>query len=156
VVVLAVCVLFPIFQLVGYKCIQTPEQNIWKKWLEFISYLRLLLVAALVAVYKGLNLIGFIYGIFGPLVLYLIIVAWKHKFVNPALGRVMFVLGECCMIALFAMYVWGETYIVSYQLDLFLLSGVILFDLIYYIAKIAFYCKNGIPADEVDHEKINP
>lgn len=32
-VVAAICLLFPIFQLIGYKCIQTEETPIWRKWL---------------------------------------------------------------------------------------------------------------------------
>lgn len=155
VVVLAVCVLFPILQLIGYKCIQTAEDKIWRKWLQFFSYLRLLIIAVLIAAYQVTTLTGYVYGVLGPFVLYLIIVAWKHSFVNPALGRVLFILGECCVISLFCLFVWGRTFIVEYQLDLFLLSAVIFFDLIYYIAKTAFYCKHGIP-DQVDHEKINP
>ena len=62
VVVLVVLILFPIGQLIGYKCIQPqpepdmgdgadPNRNvkIWPKWLEFMNYGRLVLVAMLLA-----------------------------------------------------------------------------------------------------------
>ena len=41
------------------------------------------------------------------------------------------------------------------HLDLFLVSGVLLFDIIFYIMMIVFYCKNGVPKD-TESEKINP
>ena len=31
--VLAICVIFPVAQLIGYKIIQTEEDYIWRKWL---------------------------------------------------------------------------------------------------------------------------
>ena len=59
------------------------------------------------------------------------------------------------MVCLLSFFLFQESYLVDYHLDLFLLSAILLFDIIYFIAKIVTYCKNGLPKD-TDSDKINP
>ena len=55
--------------------------------------MRLLIIASLCAIAKGLNSLIPYYVIYGIFVIYAIIFAIKHRFANKVLGRVMFVLG---------------------------------------------------------------
>ena len=93
IVIFAVCAVFPIFQLIAYKCIQTENQHIWPKWIEFINYLRLLIVASLIAIGRALSHHIPFYIVYGILVIYAIIYSIKHRFVYKVAGRVLFVLG---------------------------------------------------------------
>ena len=155
IVVFAVCVVFPIFQLIAYKCIQTENQLIWPKWIEFINYLRLLIIASLIAIGEALtNSIPY-YFVYGIIVIYAIIYSIKHNFVYKVVGRVFFVLGECCTICIFSFFLFQKSYLMDFHLDLFLVSLILLLDLIILIAEIVHYCKHGIPKD-TDSERINP
>lgn len=86
-------VIFPICQLIGYKMIQTPKDNIWRKWLEFLNFYRILSICALLAfaiVFVNTIPLYVAYGIF---VIYGVLFAIKHNFAFPVVGRINFVLG---------------------------------------------------------------
>lgn len=64
------------------------------------------------------------------------------------MGRVWYAIGEAAMIALYCLFLWGfdattgVSYIYTYDLDLFIIAGIILLDLIYYVARIIVAIKN--------------
>lgn len=77
IVILAVVATFPFLQLIAYKCIQKETDDIWRKWIEFFSYMRLVLFACLVACAQVLNTTVPYYFIYGIYVIYVILYAWK-------------------------------------------------------------------------------
>ena len=155
IVVLAACLLFPIFQLIAYKCIQKEDEDIWRKWIEFFSYLRLILVAVLVVCAQLLSSTAPYYFIYGIYVLYTIIYAWKNKFVFPVGGRIVFVLGELCAMTISFFFIFQISLMKDYYLDLFFISGILLLDICYYIAMTVYLVKYGMPKDG-GSEKVHP
>ena len=87
------------------------------------------------------------YFIYGVYVIYAIIYAWKSKFVYPIFGRIIFILGEICAMCISFFFIFDLNLIKTYYLDLFFISGILLLDLIYYIAVTVYYVKYGIPKD---------
>lgn len=79
-VVLGVLTLLPFFQLIGYKCIQEENDNIWRKWIEFFNYLRALSVSALLGLSLYYNDTYYCHFIIIPLILYGFIYVWKGEF----------------------------------------------------------------------------
>lgn len=109
--------------------------------------MELLLVASLAAIDQGTGNMIPRYFIYGIIVVHTILFSIKHKFSYKIFGRILFILGECCLITIFSMFLFQVTYIVDFHLDLFLVAAVLLLDMIYYIAEIVYYCKNGVPKD---------
>jgi hypothetical protein len=64
------------------------------------------------------------------------------------MGRVWYAIGEAAIITLYCLFLWGfdvttgVSYIYTYDLDLFIIAGIILLDLIYYVARIIVAIKN--------------
>lgn len=153
--VTAICVLFPICQIVGYKLIQSETDYIWRKWLEFANFYRLLLIMGLVGVAVALSSRLPFYFIYGVEVLYTVLFAWKNSFVFKAAGRVVFIIGEIILLVLFSFFLFKAQIIVNYNLDLFGVSLMFLMDLVYYTVEIVYIQKHGIPA-ESNEAKVNP
>ena len=155
IVVLAFCLLFPVIQLIAYKCIQKEDEDIWRKWIEFFSYLRLILVAVLVVCADLMQSTAPYYFIYGIYVLYAVIYAWKNKFVFPVGGRIIFILGELCAMTVSFFFIFQKALMVDYYLDLFFISGILLLDVCYYIAMTVYLIKYGMPKDTAS-EKVHP
>ncbi len=96
--------------------------------------MELLLVASLAAIDQGVGNTIPRYFIYGIIVIHTIIFSIKHKFSYKVFGRILFVLGECCLITVFSFFLFQTTYLADFHLDLFLVSAVLLLDIIYYIA----------------------
>lgn len=109
--------------------------------------MKVLLIASLVAIDAALGNPIPRYFVYGIIVIYTIIYCIKHDFVYKVFERVLYVLGECCLICVFSFFLFQTSYLADFHLDLFLVAAVLLIDIIYYIALIVFYCKNGIPKD---------
>ena len=78
-VLLGYCVLWPHVELIGYKCTQTAEDNIWKKWIEYFSHLRMILIVLLANYSLKFDAIAK-YFIYGVLVLYQLLYMCNYKF----------------------------------------------------------------------------
>jgi len=65
------------------------------KWLEFFSYLRLFSIALIFTLGQIIETKTTIskYFIYGPLVIYAILFAWKKEFIFKAAERTIFILG---------------------------------------------------------------
>ena len=151
IVVMIFCLLFPILQLITYKCIQKEDEDIWRKWIEFFSYLRLILVAVLVVCADLMQSTTPYYFIYGVYVLY----AWKNKFVFPVGGRIIFILGELCAMTVSFFFIFQKALMVDYYLDLFFISGILLLDVCYYKAMTVYLIKYGMLKDGAS-EKVHP
>lgn len=79
IIVLAFFVIWSIVELIGYKCTDKPEENNWKKWIEWISNLRVIIMAALVSVGQLVSVYA-TYVIYAPLVIYVIVYSIKYRF----------------------------------------------------------------------------
>lgn len=111
--------------------------------------MELLLIPSLLVVSKIYNTSIPKYTIFGVIAIHGLIFTIKHKFVSKIGGRILYVLGELCLVAVLYFFLFEITYLKDYHLDLFLVSGVLFFDLIFYISLIGHHCKYGLPSDEV-------
>ena len=107
--VLAICIIFPILQLVGYKCIQTEKDYIWRKWLEFMNFYRLLFITGLVVFAMTQDKKLPYYFIYGVEVIYSFFFTWKNKFIYPKTGRVVFILGEAIFLAVFSFFLFNQS-----------------------------------------------
>lgn len=145
VVILAICALFPVAQLVGYKLIQTEKDNIWRKWLEFMNFYRLFLICGLMAVSMVLgNTIPY-YIVYGVYAVYAILFTIKHNFHFKVVGRIIFVTGEVFMVAVFSFFLFKKDFLTSFMLDFILIAVLFLMDLIYSIIELISYYRNGVP-----------
>jgi hypothetical protein len=70
-----------------------------------------------------------------PLILYFFIYIWKGEFTYPVMERVIFGLGEAAFLAVFYLFKYDSSDLLSYDLDFFLLGFIILIDLILYFAR---------------------
>jgi len=104
--------------------------------------LRLLATSVLIALYlKYLDVI-YLHLIMIMLIIYPILHAWKGDFKYPIMERVVFIIGEAAFLALFYLFKYqNSNYIVSYNLDFFLLGGVLLMDaLLFFFRAIRLAC----------------
>ena len=92
------------------------------------------------------------YFAYGPLVAYTVIYLWKNNFTYKIVERVLFGLGEAAAITLFSLYLFGNSYIIQYDLDFFALGLIIFLDVIFYTVKLVSWLKYG----KVSIDKINP
>ena len=154
-VVFGVTVLFPLIQLIAYKCIQKEDEDIWRKWIEFFSYLRLILIAVLVVTAQTMVSTAPYYFIYGIYVFYTIIYAWKSRFIYPIFGRIVFITGEICAMCISFFFIFELKMMQDYYLDLFFISFILLVDVIYYIAVLIYYYRYGVPNEDAS-EKVHP
>ena len=168
IIVLAILIVFPIAQLIAYKCIQDPETDkIWYKWIEFWSYVRLACVSTTIAFYAqyGSQSLAPLYVVPAIFLVYGIIHLIGEDFEFKIMGRISYVIGECLIMALYCLFVWGfdattgESYIIKYDLDLFIIAAIILIDMVYYIARIIRAIKNrkndAVNPEEKSEEGLN-
>jgi hypothetical protein len=151
-VVLGVVFLLIHFELIGYKCTQKEEENVWKKWMEYFSNWRIISVVVIVVLSSDVNSLAK-YFIYGPLVIFDIFYVIKYKFSFRVFERVFFLLGEAVIITLYSLFIFYPSYIQLYDLDCLGLALVILLDLILFFPKLYSYCKGD--GEETDPE-INP
>ena len=59
------------------------------------------------------------------------------------------------MVACFSFFLFKQDFLTSYSLDFLTIGTLLLIDLIYYIAELISYCKNGVP-NETESQKIVP
>ena len=154
IVVFSVCVIFPIIQLIVYKCIQGEKDNIWRKWLEFFGYLRLGFFIAIVACAQTFTSNVPYYFIYAVYLAFVVIYAWKNTFHFPVVGRVVFILGEIFAVVISFFFIFEISLLSDYHLDFFFISAILLIDLIYYIAQTVSYVRHGVPQE--GREKVNP
>lgn len=76
------------------------------------------------------------------LIIYPVLHAWKGEFKYPVMERIIFIVGEAAFLALFYIFRYQSTnYIVSYDLDFFLLAVVLLIDvLLYFVRTMRMVC----------------
>lgn len=86
-----------------------------------------------------------LYVIYGVYALYAIIFTVKHTWYYKCVGRVVFLFGEAFMVACYSFFLFKRDFLTSYKLDFILPAVVLLMDLIYYIAELVSYYKNGVP-----------
>lgn len=151
---MAICVVFPLAQLVGYKLIQTDKDNIWRKWLEFANFYRLLLICGLMAIGVALQTLIPYYIVYGVYAFYAILFTIKHPFHFGIVGRIVFALGEALMVAVFSFFLFKQDFLSSYSLDLIFVAALLLIDLVYYIAELISYYRNGV--SEAESQKVVP
>lgn len=94
------------------------------------------------------------YFIYGVEVVYSFFFAWKNKFIYPAAGRVLFILGEALFLAVFSFFLFKINFLQDYQIDFIALAVVLLMDIIYYVVEMVYISKHGAPDDNV--ERVNP
>lgn len=73
--------------------IQKPQDNVWRKWLEFANFYRLLFVCGLMAVGQLLNNRIPFYVIYGVYAIYGGLFSIFHTFYFKVTGRIIFVIG---------------------------------------------------------------
>ena len=158
-IIFAGLAIFPFFQLIGYKCIQTEDTPPERKWMEWLMYMRLVSTGILAALYttyletKYLNCIFIVLGVYS--VLYLILGEFRYK----CMERVIFFLGDGAFITLYFIFTYKPVYITDHDLDLFGLAGIMTLDtLLYIIRAIRLYCYGphegvGDVAPEEEREK---
>ena len=134
-IVLGVLAVFPVFQLIGYKAIQTENTNIWVKWMEFFGYIRLLSTSVLIGCYGYFGSDIYLHCIMISLVLYFLVYLWKGDFKYPILERVIFGLGDGAFLTIYYIFKYGPSYITTYDLDFFGLGGGLVIDLVLYIVR---------------------
>ena len=80
VIITAWTLLFPFAQLIAYKCLQQQGENNWIKWIQFFSYMRLFTASLVLVFYQIYDAPIAKYFVYGPLVIFTIIFAWKARF----------------------------------------------------------------------------
>lgn len=102
--------------------------------MEFLNFYRLLLITTLVVLALTLDKKLPYYFVYGVEVIYCFLFAWKNKFIYPAAGRFVFILGESAFLAVFSFFLFKIDWVVNYQADFIAVSLVLLLDIIYYIS----------------------
>lgn len=74
------------------------------------------------------------YIVYGVYAFYAILFAIKHPFHFRIVGRIIFVLGEAMMVAVFSFFLFKQDFLTNYSLDFILVGALLLIDLVYYIA----------------------
>lgn len=138
--VLGFFVLFTWIELIGLKCAQKESENIWKKWMEYFSHLRIMFIAALIVIGSLVDPLAK-YFIYGPLCLYFLLYSFKYVFTFKVCERVFFLLGEAVLITLFSIFLFKPSYVSTYSLDLFGLAIVILLEILLFLPKLVSRCK---------------
>lgn len=133
--ILGTLALFPFFQLIGYKCIQEEDTPIWRKWLEFLNYYRILSVSVLLGLALKYGDSYYCHFIVVPLGLYALLYVWNGEFKFVVAERIVFVVGEAAFIALIELFKYAPDYVTQYELDFFLLGSVLLLDFLLYLVK---------------------
>jgi hypothetical protein len=146
------CLLFPILQLIAYKCIQTEETPIWRKWLEFFGYMRLLVVGTLLGLYQYFGSDIYLHCVMIPLILYSFIHMWKGEFKYPVMERIIFGLGEAAFLTNYFIFKYGPQYIGSYDLDFFFLGFVLFIDILLYVVRACRMVCYGVN----ENSEVNP
>lgn len=148
----AFIILWMFIEVIGHKCAQNPEENIWKKWCEFFSSFRIISVMALMQV-SLIHSDMAKYFIFGSIVIFDIVYLIKYKFTFRVLERVFFIIQEGVLITIFALFIFNTGYIKDYSLDILGLALVLLLEILLFIPKLVSHCKNG---EEEEDPQVNP
>ena len=104
--ILACLLFFPFFQLIGYKCIQNEDTPPERKWMEWLSYCRLVSTGILCALYsyynemKYLNCVFIVLGVYS--FFYLIFGEYRYK----CMERVIFFIGDGAFITLYFIFTY--------------------------------------------------
>lgn len=94
------------------------------------------------------------YIVYGVYAFYAILFAIKHPFHFRIVGRIIFVLGEAMMVAVFSFFLFKQDFLTNYSLDFILVGALLLIDLVYYIAQLISYYQNGVT--ETESQKVVP
>ena len=138
---LGLCVIYPILQLIGYKCIQNHNDPIWRKWTEFFGYIRLLYVGVMLGLAQKYGTDIYLHLAVVMLIVYPLIHAWKGEFKYPCAERVSFIIGESLFLGLYFLFKYGPRYITDYDLDFFILAFILVMDcLVYFVRSIRRFC----------------
>lgn len=87
------------------------------------------------------------------LIIYPILHTWKGDFKYPIMERIIYFLGEAAFLALFFLFKYKPQYISDYDIDFFVLGGILLFDtLLYLIRTIKLACYGAHEGSNV----VNP
>ena len=140
---MGLCVIYPILQLIGYKCIQKEHDPIWRKWTEFLGYVRLLYVGVMLGLATKYSDDLYLHLTMVMLIVYPLIHAWKGEFRYPCAERVFFVIGEGLFLALFFLFKYGPSYITDYDLDFFILAFILVMDVMVYFVRAVRMCCFG-------------
>lgn len=151
-VVCVVLFLWMFVELIGYKCIQREEENTWKKWCDFFSHFRMASVMALIVISAQVNSLAQ-YFIYGPIVIYDLVLLIKYKFTFKVMERLIFIIDEAILLVVFSCFIFNSQYIYTNNLDLLGLAIVILLDLLLFIPKLVSHCRSD--EDQSDPE-VNP
>lgn len=149
--ILGICMLFPLFQLIGYKCIQKEDTPIWRKWTQYFGYIRLGSVGVLLGLatnyandlYLHLAMIG--------IIIYPLIHLWKGEFKYPIAERIIFIIGEAAFLTIYFLFKYGPSLITDYDLDFLLLAGVLLLDVLLYFVRAIRMCCYGFHEGKTDN-----
>ena len=95
------------------------------------------------------------YIIFGVYAVYGILYAIKHNFSFRIIGRIVFVLGECMMVAVFAFFLFKPDLLTNYSLDFLCIGALFLMDVAHHIAEGVHFYRSGTSPD-TDSQKITP
>lgn len=94
------------------------------------------------------------YIVYGVYAFYAILFTIKHPFHFRIVGRILFVLGEAMMVAVFSFFLFKQDFLTSYSLDFILVAALLLIDLVYHIAELIDYYRNGV--NETESQRIAP
>lgn len=86
------------------------------------------------------------------LILYPLVYIWKGEFKYPMLERIIFGLGEAAFLANFFIFKYHPEYIQNYDIDFFLLSFILIIDIVLYLVRA---CRLGCYGVN-ENAEVNP
>ena len=140
--------------MIGYKCTQRPEDNIWRKWIEYFSTWRIIAIVLIANFTLKFDTLAK-YFIYGALVIYEIFYLVKYKFTFKCCERFIFILQEAIIICVYSIYTFKDQYLSDYDIDIIALFLVFVLEVLLFLPKLYRYCKSD-GEDEEEGEAVNP
>ena len=78
-------------------------------------------------------------------IVFIILYAWNANFAYPVAGRMVYLIGEILMLAVFLIFLSKSSALNSNSFDMEAVVIVFFMDLFYLVAETRFYCINGGP-----------
>lgn len=148
IIVVVAFVAISIVELVAYKVAQRPEENAFRKWVEFFSHYAVGATFACITIYNKVSdqstkdamkyLIPNVFlGLFS---LFYII---KYKFTFKVVERIFMFIQDALIIAVLNIFVHKYEYIIENHIDFYALAIVLAIELIEVFIKFIMFCKKG-------------
>jgi hypothetical protein len=142
-----------LIELMAYKCAEEEDEDSWTKWAEFWSQARVAIVVAFISL-SYLATTKTKYALYGPIILYDIFHLAKYNYHFRILERVIFIIQESALIAIYSMFIFNPANIKQYSLDFIAVAVVFVLELLQLTIRIYSHCRSGGSSGQVKNEDV--